>query len=65
MSEKIDRLEEAVKLWHERAKTELEAEASFLERVRDSGDAVRIAEAASSTRYSELIADTIAELAGP
>jgi hypothetical protein len=61
-AETINRLEEAVNKWHQRRKTELEAEASFLEKALDSGDAVSMAESLGGERYSDLIADTIAEL---
>ena len=63
MSENLTRLKEAVAAWHEHAKNELEAEAAFLEKVKQSGDDVDIARYAVGTTYSDLIADTISELA--
>lgn len=63
-AETLSRLQEAVNKWHERRKTELEAEASFLEKALESGDAVTMAESLGGERYADLIADTIAELTG-
>lgn len=62
MSEKLTRLKEAVASWHGHARKELEAETAFLERVQASGDDVHISRYAVGATYSDLIADTIAEL---
>jgi hypothetical protein len=64
MSEELNQLKDSVGRWYDRSKTALEAEASFLEKVAASGDDITIAEGVSTERYSELIADTIAELMG-
>lgn len=61
MSEVLNQLEQAVHTWHDRRKAELNAEASFLDLLKASGDAVTMAEVAAVERFSDLIADTIAE----
>lgn len=62
MNERLTRLKEAVASWHQNAKKELEAEASFLEKVQDSFDDVEVSRHVTSAAYSDLIADTIREL---
>lgn len=62
MSAKLDRLEAAVTAWHDQTKTALEAEASFLEDVAATGDAIQLAEGTVASIYADLIADTIVEL---
>lgn len=62
MSNALDTLQEAVNSWHDRARKELEAEASFLELVQAGGDDIEISRYAVGDSYAGLIADTIAEL---
>lgn len=62
MNEKLTKLKEAVTAWHSTAKKELESEAAFLEKVQASGDDVHISRYTTGASYSDLIADTIAEL---
>lgn len=62
MSEELSNLKTSVASWYERSKTALEAEESFLKKVKESGDDITLAEGVSAERYAELIASSIAEL---
>ena len=62
MSQKLDQLQEAVDKWYDRAKAAAEAEATFLEKLASQSDDITLAETRGSETFSNLIADTIAEL---
>lgn len=62
MSEKLDRLEQAVHDWHTQTRQNLTAEADFLKAVAETGDPIMLAEGTVASVYADLIADTITEL---
>lgn len=64
MSEKLDQLKTAVDAWYDQAKTDLTSEAEFLKKMAEGVDDVTLAETYAGERFSDLIADTIAELVG-